>query len=118
MEPKTPFDAHIAWKMKFAPYVAQADGSFCVVAFERNESSPDEQPAPEDTIGRVIALPVVATVVDHRSHISTRATAILIRGNESEDPDRRPPLSVHPITDSSARAAISSLMRLKGRFPS
>lgn len=112
MEPQPPLEAHIAWKMKFTPYVAQEDGSFCPVDVTRNPEQSEETDAAE-AIGRVIALPVVATVVDGHSHISTHATAVLIHAEPAVD---NPPFTVRPMPSNSARAAIRSLMRIKGRF--
>lgn len=112
MEPQPPLEAHIAWKMKFTPYVAQVDGSFCPVDVTRNPEQSEETDATE-AVGRVIALPVVATVVDGRSQISTHATAVLIH---TEPAVENPPLSIRPMPSDSARAAILSLMRIKGRF--
>lgn len=119
MEPRNPLEAHIAWKMKFAPYIAQTDGSFCAMEVTPEPAAePDSAPsssAEPEPIGRIVALPAVASPVQPNSQLCTRLTAVLILAHDAAEIRRKPPLSARPVTGDSS-AAIRSLLRLKGRF--
>ncbi len=112
MEIHKAMEAHVAWKMKFAPYLAQQDGSLCAVVVDLAPSRKDEAAA--EPAGQIVALPIVSAVDDRRTHVHTRTTAVLIHTDAVSG--HKLPLSVHPLPAGAPHAAVSSLTRLKGRF--
>jgi len=106
-------EAHVAWKLRFAPYLAQQDGTLCAVAVDLAPAQEGDAAAVD---GQVIALPMVTTVDDQRAHVNTRLTAVLIQPGTAPESQAR--LSVHPLPAGEPHAALSSITRLKGRFTS
>lgn len=112
MEIHKAMEAHVAWKMKFAPYLALENGALCAVSVDPVAAPPaDAAPA---AAAQVVALPIVTTVDDRRTHVRTSATAVLIHAQAASG--RKMPLSVRPLPAGAPHAALSSLTRLKGRF--
>jgi hypothetical protein len=111
MEIHKAMEAHVAWKLRFAPYLAQQDGTLCAVAVEID---PARKGDAATVNGQVVALPTVTTVDDRRAHVNTRVTAVLIQAGTA--PESQIPLTVRPLPAGEPHAALNSITRLKGRF--
>lgn len=114
MEIHKAMEAHVAWKVQFAPYLAQQDGSLCAVAVKFDDSTNGSGAAAIP--GQIVALPMVTTVNDRRAHVKTSTTAVLIQPEIL--PGSRMPFSVRPLSADEPSAAIRSITRLVGRFTS
>jgi len=110
MEPHTTFEAQRAWKLAYSPYLSQTNGSLIPVC-----AVPD-QPAATPVCGRVVALPMVISLLDSQRRLYTRATAVLIQAEAGSNPKHAPRLAVQPLPLNSPCAAIRSITPLKGHF--
>lgn len=116
MEPQSTMEVQQAWKLVFAPYAAQASGALAAVSIHARPAAGSASlttPAPS----QILALPVVASVVDAENRLHTRATAVLVSAEANSSTDHGLSFTLEPLPADTPCAAIRSIIPLKGRFP-